>query len=114
MKFEFGCSYTIVKGLNYDQLLIKNVITNLDNACEVYDGITHQNKSSMHQDICCTRDCGECGGKECWKRPGGEHKCCGANIRNTTNFCENPDRMAPCRLEKSGRFHFELRSHKIV
>ena len=83
------------------KLVHKNSIPNLDNACEIYEGIIHHNK-----DVCCYKNCSKCGGQDCWKRRGGSDNCCGTSIRNNTNVCGFLNRMAPCRLEKPGRAQF--------
>ena len=40
-------------------------------------------------DICCMKNCGQCGGKGCGSAPGGASKCCSGTIRKSGKICAN-------------------------
>jgi hypothetical protein len=49
---------------------------------------------------CCSKECGECGGKGCQKRPGGEDQCCALAIRRRQRSCET--HPPPCTPSRHG------------
>jgi len=49
--------------------------------------------SSKNGHVCCTKECGVCGGDRCDKRPGGGAKCCGGSIYATCFSYQGPP---PC------------------
>ena len=38
-------------------------------------------------DICCKKNCGQCGGSGCASAPGGALKCCSGKIRKSGKIC---------------------------
>ena len=38
-------------------------------------------------DICCEKNCGQCGGSGCASAPGGALKCCSGKIRKSGKIC---------------------------
>ncbi len=48
----------------------------------------------IKDNICCSPECGECGGQGCGSRPGGGSDCCGGPIVSKGLSCE--DNVAPC------------------
>ena len=38
-------------------------------------------------DICCEKNCGQCGGSGCSSAPGGASKCCSGKIRKSGKIC---------------------------
>jgi len=50
--------------------------------------------------VCCPTSCGQCGGKRCGERPGGEAACCGHAIMAANRSCLNYP--PPCAADSSG------------
>lgn len=48
----------------------------------------------MKDNICCSSECGQCGGVGCGSRPGGGSNCCGGPILSGGLSCD--DGLAPC------------------
>eukprot|EP01060_Flectonema_neradi_P040759 TRINITY_DN940_c0_g2_i4.p1 TRINITY_DN940_c0_g2~~TRINITY_DN940_c0_g2_i4.p1 ORF type:complete len:2437 (+),score=543.61 TRINITY_DN940_c0_g2_i4:265-7575(+) len=61
--------------------------------CEVYGGICQDESCA----VCCSGQCGVCGGPTCASDPAGSDKCCPESIQNNQNqsYCSNTT-SAPC------------------
>ena len=86
------CCGTVISnsGISCDEyeapcILSEPVVVGSDPTCEF--GIIKDN-------ICCSPECGECGGQGCGSRPGGGSDCCGGPIVSKGLSCE--DNVAPC------------------
>lgn len=53
-------------------------------------------------DVCCSPECGTCGGDKCSYRPGGRSKCCAGSIRVMRHLCANTTDVA-CRIPRPRR-----------
>ena len=53
----------------------------------------------INEDVCCTQECGTCGGSDCASRPGGGINCCESEIRNSSNICSSDEDVA-CKIPK--------------
>ncbi|CAN0043397.1 unnamed protein product [Ascophyllum nodosum] len=50
------------------------------------------------RDVCCSAECGRCGGRGCGSLPGGDKECCTSVILASTRSCSEVG-MAPCFIE---------------
>ncbi|CAN0172042.1 unnamed protein product [Ascophyllum nodosum] len=50
------------------------------------------------RNVCCSMECGRCGGSGCASRPGGDKSCCTSVILDSARSCSEVDR-APCFIE---------------
>lgn len=74
-----------------------------DRDCYVKDNqVVYCRKGLPFQDVCCSSECGVCGGDKCSWRPGGRERCCAGAIRAMRDLCANDTDVA-CRIPRPRR-----------